>query len=78
MQLQGVSFNWKADGKYDIGLIAEDVGKIVPEAVEYEKNGIDAKSVDYNKIIPLLIESTKEQQKQIDDLKAEVEAIKNK
>ena len=63
MQLQGVSFNWKADGKYDIGLIAEDIGKIVPEAVAYEENGIDAKSVDYNKIVPLLIESAKEQQK---------------
>ncbi len=78
MQLQGVSFNWKADGKYDIGLIAEDAGKIVPEAVEYEENGIDAKSVDYNKIVPLLIESAKEQQKQIKELENKVNSCLQK
>ncbi len=78
MQLQGVSFNWKADGKYDIGLIAEDIGKIVPEAVAYEENGIDAKSVDYNKIVPLLIESTKEQQKKIEELENKVNSCLQK
>ena len=61
-QLRGVSFDWLADGKHDIGLIAEEVGEVVPEVVAYEENGSDAKSVDYARLVPLLVESIKEQQ----------------
>ena len=65
-KLRGVTYNWKKDGKADIGLIAEEVGEVLPEIVEYEKNGVDAKSLDYSRIVSVLIESVKEQQKQID------------
>ncbi len=68
-QLRGVSFTWKGDGKQDIGLIAEEVGQVVPEVVAYEENGIDAKSLDYARLVPLLLEAIKEQQAQIDALK---------
>ena len=68
MQLRGVSYNWKRDGRFDIGLVAEEVGAIVPEVVEYEDNGIDARSVDYARLVPLLIEAIKEHQLQIEDL----------
>jgi len=34
-RLRGVSFDWKDSGRHDIGLIAEDTGKIVPEVVSY-------------------------------------------
>jgi hypothetical protein len=60
--LNGVSYDLKANGKHQIGLIAEEVGKVVPELVEYEDNGKDAKGVDYAKLTALLIEATKEQQ----------------
>ena len=40
-QLRGVSYDWKADGKHDIGLIAEEVGTVIPEVVVYEENGED-------------------------------------
>ena len=63
--LQGVTYDWKEDGKHDIGLIAEEVGKVIPEIVAYEDNGIDAKSVDYARIVAVLIEGMKEQQQQI-------------
>lgn len=46
-RLRGVTYDWKADGKHDVGLIAEEVGEVVPEVVAYEENGQDAKSVDY-------------------------------
>jgi hypothetical protein len=59
--LRGVSFDWKASGKHDIGLIAEEVGKVLPEVVTYEKNGRDAKSVDYARLVSVLIEGLKEQ-----------------
>ncbi|MDE0298364.1 MAG: tail fiber domain-containing protein [Candidatus Poribacteria bacterium] len=64
-QLRGVSFDWREDGKHDIGLIAEEVGEVVPEVVAYEQNGRDAKSVDYARLVPLLVESIKEQQEVI-------------
>ena len=64
-RLRGVSFDWRADGKHDIGLIAEEVGEVVPEVVAYEENGRDAKSVDYARLVPLLVESIKEQQEVI-------------
>jgi len=73
--LQGVEFDWKLKngGKHDIGLIAEDVGSVIPEVVEYESNGIDAKSVRYDRIVALLIEVVKDQQFQIDYLKDIIE-----
>jgi len=73
--LQGVSFDWKADGKHSIGLIAEDVGEVIPEVVAYEENGADAKGVDYSRLVAVLIEAVKEQQKQIDELKATVKSL---
>jgi hypothetical protein len=77
-RLRGVSFDWKADGTHDIGLIAEEVGQVVPEVVAYEENGKDAKSVDYARLVAVLIEAVKEQHSQIGELKVEVEGLKGK
>jgi hypothetical protein len=73
--LQGVSFDWKEDGRHDIGFIAEDVGNTVPEVVTYEENGEDAKGVDYGRLTAILVEAVKEQQNQIDELKAMVKSL---
>jgi hypothetical protein len=70
MRLRGVRFNWEKTGQPDIGLIAEEVGKIIPEVVVYEENGEDAQSVDYARLVALLIEAVKAQQGEIDTLKA--------
>jgi len=72
-KLRGVSYTLKATGKHEIGVIAEEVGKVVPEVVTYEKNGVDAQSVDYTRLTALLIEATKEQQKLIDKQAAQLE-----
>ncbi|MGB8114942.1 MAG: tail fiber domain-containing protein, partial [Candidatus Sulfotelmatobacter sp.] len=64
-RLQGVSYDLKATGKHEIGVIAEEVGKVVPEVVTYEDNGKDARGVDYSRLTALLIEAVKQQQKQI-------------
>jgi hypothetical protein len=77
MNLRGVSFEWKDNGKEDIGLIAEEVAEVIPEVVAYEENGIDAQSVDYSRLVALLIEATKEQQKEIEELKTEISEIKD-
>ena len=71
--LRGVNFNWKADGKHDIGMIAEEVGEVIPEVVVYEDNGTDAQSLDYARLVAILIEAIKEQQKQIEALEAQLD-----
>ena len=83
-QLQGIEFDWKEipDKKkihshegHDVGVIAQEVEKVLPEVVQTRENGY--KAVKYEKMIPLLIESIKEQQEQIEELKKEVEELKN-
>ena len=64
-RLHGVSFDWKRDGKHDIGLIAEDVAEVLPEAIVCDETGKSAKGVDYSRLIAILIEAVKEQQVQI-------------
>ncbi len=77
MKLQGVSYDQKEGGKHDIGLIAEDVGQIVPEVVAYEDNGTDAKSIDYARLTALLVEAVKEQQKTISEMRLEIDQLKS-
>jgi len=75
---RGVYYDWKKDGlykefggKHDMGMIAEEVGKVIPEIVTYEENGIDAKTLEYGRLTPMLVEAIKEQQKQIEILMAQ-------
>lgn len=64
-RLRGVSYDLKDTGKHEIGVIAEEVGAVVPEVVSYEANGKDASGVDYSRLTALLIEATKEQQREL-------------
>jgi hypothetical protein len=75
--LRGVYFDWDEEhgGRHDIGMIAEEVGKVLPEIVIYEENGIDAMGMDYSKIGPLLIEAVKELKAENDQLKARLERL---
>jgi Chaperone of endosialidase len=59
-QLRGVYFDWDEEhgGQHAVGMIAEEVGKVLPEIVGYEENGIDAVGMDYSKLTPLLVEAT--------------------
>jgi hypothetical protein len=51
----------------DIGVIAQEIEAVLPEIVTTRDNGY--KAVKYEKMIALLIECVKEQQKQIDEIK---------
>jgi len=68
MQLRGVAFNWKNTRQPSVGFIAEEVARVLPEAVEYEGNGKDIAGLDYNKVTPLLVEAIKAQQQRIEEL----------
>jgi hypothetical protein len=82
--LQGVYFNWnqkafpeKEFGTQDeLGFIAQEVEKVVPEVVSKDKSKEEYRSVKYDKVVALLVEAIKEQQKQINDLKTQVKQLK--
>lgn len=67
--LEGVSFEWIDDETDDknLGFIAQDIEKILPEVVSTNKDGF--KAVEYGNIIAVLVEAIKEQQKEIEELK---------
>lgn len=69
-KISGNTFTWNNkspyNGKEDVGVIAQEVEQVIPEAVITRDDGV--KAVQYDKIIPLLIECIKEQQKTIDFL----------
>ena len=73
-QLRGVSYDLQSNGKHEIGVIAEEVGEVLPEIVTWEKNGTDAQSVDYTRLTALLIEAVKEEQAQIGEQAKLIEA----
>jgi len=76
-QLRGVSYKARADGQDNIGLIAEEVGKVVPQVVSYEANGKDARSVDYARLVALLVEAMKEQQAHIEALRQRLDVAES-
>ena len=75
-KLSGVEFDWIEDwevhgnGGNDVGVIEQEVELVLPQAVQTRDSGM--KAVRYEKLIPLLIETIKEQQKQIDELKNKI------
>ena len=74
LQMQGVTFDWKkerGEGPNHYGLIAEDVNKILPNLVSYGPEGKPA-GIQYSKMTAVLLEAIKEQQVQIDELKAKL------
>lgn len=74
MQLDGVTFTRKKDNSVGTGLIAQQLQKVLPEAVLADKDGM--LSVAYGNTVGLLIEAMKEQQAQINSLRAEIAALK--
>ena len=66
-QLDGVGFTWNNTGKRTFGVVAQEIEKVIPELVETE-NGV--KSVNYLGIIAFLINSVKELDKELQELKA--------
>jgi hypothetical protein len=70
LKLQGVSFKMIEDaaGRTELGLIAQDVQEVFPELVQESSGG--TLSLNYTGLIAPMIEAMKEQQAQIDELKA--------
>ena len=70
-QLSGNTFKWKDAAQYkgdDIGVIAQEVQKIIPSAVKERYDGY--LKVDYSRIVPLLLQSIKELSQKVEALEA--------
>ncbi len=76
-RLQGVSYERKDDGRQEIGVIAEDVDRVVPEVVSRDPETHQVQGVDYARLAVLLIEAVKSQEKEIQQLKLQVEQLKS-
>ena len=74
--LQGVSYETKANGKQEIGLIAEDVDRVVPEVILRDPLTKEVEGLDYSRLSALLIEAVKSQQAELQSQKAEIERLK--
>jgi hypothetical protein len=78
--LRPVSFNWRANlqSRYgqqrEIGLLAQDVRKVVPEVVGENHDG--TLSVDYAKLVAVLTAALQEQQAEIEQLRSEIATLK--
>ena len=74
--IRGVRYNKKGESDTKIGVIAQEVEQVLPEVIEDAPGDNDYKTVKYERMIPLLIESIKEQQTQIEQLKQEIQQLK--
>jgi hypothetical protein len=67
-------FTWKINGEKDIGVMAQDVVDVHPQAVSQRD---DTFGIDYSKYVPLLIEALQDAHKRIDALATELVKLKN-
>ena len=86
--LEGVTYHWKKEvlnrksleDRKQIGLIAQDVEKVIPEIVDTDNDGY--KSIQYSHMVPVLIEAVKklssenkELKQSLDEQKAELREV---
>ena len=84
MSLRGVHYEWRQNefahkrfkAGTQIGFIAQEIEKVVPELVKTNADGY--KSVAYTNLTPILVEAIKEQQKIIDEQRAEIAGISSR
>ena len=76
-KISGNTYDWKAENKAehgyegnDVGVIAQEIEAVLPQLVQTRENGF--KAVKYDKLVALLIQGIKEQQIQIEELKAKI------
>ena len=82
--INGVTYAWKSDqfperhfdSKRQVGLIAQEVAEVLPEAVTLQDDGYY--TIDYSRVTPLLLEAIKALKKQNEQLTKRIEALEEK
>ena len=75
-RISGVYFNWRDSKKAAVGVIAQEVQEVLPEVVSEDNKGY--LNVDYGGIVPLLIETVKEQKSTIENLEKRISQLEGK
>ena len=75
-QIAGYEFDWnekshqiQQDKGHDVGLVAQEVEKVLPEVIQIREDVI--KAIAYEKVVPLLVQSIKELTKRVEELEDE-------
>lgn len=76
LTLNGYFYNFKGSDEESVGLIAQQVQKVLPSAVSEDADG--TLSLNYNGIVALLVEATREQEVRYYELLRRVEALEAK
>jgi hypothetical protein len=74
LSISGNTFDWNEKSNksgHDVGLIAQEIEEVLPEAVTTRDNGYLA--VDYHKVVPLLVEAMKELSGKVDELQQKLQ-----
>ena len=74
LSISGNTFDWNEKSNksgHDVGLIAQEIEEVLPEAVTTRDNGYLA--VDYHKVVPLLVEAMKELSDKVDELQQKLQ-----
>tara|TARA_B100000902_G_scaffold81469_1_gene86088 strand:+ start:2995 stop:7449 length:4455 start_codon:yes stop_codon:yes gene_type:complete len=79
LKLQGREFDWKQkDRGHDVGFIAQEVQEVIPELVK-EVTSLKDKgthlTVNYEKLVPVLVESIKELKEEINDIRKKCDCL---
>ena len=70
-QINVYDYKWKYNETRAYGVLAHELQEVIPQAVNGEKDAEEMQSVDYSKLVPILVQA-------IQELKAEIEILKNK
>jgi hypothetical protein len=77
------NYKWKGHDFRMDGVLAHELAEVLPYAVTGEKDSVDEdgndrmQGVDYSKIVPVLIKAIQEQQEIINEMRAEIDSLKN-
>ena len=66
-QINGVYFTWIKSDKPSVGIIAQEIEKVLPQLV-HERSDTGTKTVNYNGLIGVLIEAVKELSQRVEEL----------
>jgi parallel beta-helix repeat protein len=77
LQLNPVSFNWKSspDGIKKLGLIAQDLQKVIPEAVQIGDDPDHTLGIYYSDLVPVVIKGIQQQEGKIDTLGIQINSL---
>jgi hypothetical protein len=76
LAIKGVTFDWKKDGRPDMGVIAQDVAKVFPNVVSRGADGKGMMAVEYDSLAGPMIESIRELKQENDAMKAQLTEIR--